>query len=222
MGRYADFQSTIIPNGIDGTYWRANPSSQVSPAGDAQPRLSRQARAAQRPGGRDRSFAKIAQALPDVRLLMAGDGPMRAELEAQVPGASARARGIPRRRLRSTPRAARFVVVVPPPGARGGVLHHGAGGLRGGSAGGRAPGAGRRSGRRALGNVVMAKDNSSGAFADAVDRYASARPGRAHRPRAVIADAFDWEKVGGRILDVFERVAGTARDRAGLRPKAAA
>ena len=27
MGRYADFQSTIIPNGIDAGYWRSAPSA---------------------------------------------------------------------------------------------------------------------------------------------------------------------------------------------------
>jgi len=71
-------------------------------------------------------------------------------------------------------------------------------------------------------NVVMAKDNGSAAFADAViDTLQHDQGERIARGR-VIADAFDWEKVGGRILDVFERVAGTPSDRAGLRPKAAA
>ena len=59
-------------------------------------------------------------------------------------------------------------------------------------------------------------------FADAViDTLQHDQGERIARGR-VIADAFDWEKVGGRILDVFERVAGTPSDRAGLRPKAAA
>ena len=71
-------------------------------------------------------------------------------------------------------------------------------------------------------NVVMAKDNSSAAFADAViDTLQHDQTERIARGR-VIADAFDWENVGGRILDVFERVAGTPGERAGLRPKAAA
>ena len=56
MGRYADFQSTIIPNGIDVAYWRASPERPLPAARDAKPRLSRPARAAQRTRGGDRGL----------------------------------------------------------------------------------------------------------------------------------------------------------------------
>ncbi len=66
------------------------------------------------------------------------------------------------------------------------------------------------------------RTTASAAFADAViDTLQHDQGERIARGRA-IADAFDWERVGGRILDVFERVAGTPADRAGLRSKAAA
>jgi glycosyltransferase involved in cell wall biosynthesis len=58
-------------------------------------------------------------------------------------------------------------------------------------------------------NVIMAKDDSVEAFAAAVSETLR-RDQRERIARGrVIADAFDWEKVGGRILDVFQRVAQT-------------
>jgi len=44
---------------------------------------------------------------------------------------------------------------------------------------------------------------------------------RIARGRA-IADEFDWENVGDRILDVFHRVAEPSAERAASSPKAAA
>ena len=143
-GRYADFQSTIIPNGVDVGYWRARPELAVRAARDAQPRLSRPPRAAQRPRGRDRRVQpRSRQSMPDVRLLMAGDGPMRARAGGAGPAGAARPRRIHRRGLRPASGAARVVVGVPAAGAGGRLLDHGAGGLRGRSAG---RGAARRSG----------------------------------------------------------------------------
>ena len=56
----------------------------------------------------------------------------------------------------------------------------------------------------------MAKDSSAEAFAAAVlDTLQRDQSERIARGRA-IADAFDWTRIGGRILDVFHRVAGTA------------
>jgi len=43
---------------------------------------------------------------------------------------------------------------------------------------------------------------------------------RIARGRA-IADAFDWSRIGGRILDVFQQAAGSPARAAGLRSKAA-
>jgi glycosyltransferase involved in cell wall biosynthesis len=71
-------------------------------------------------------------------------------------------------------------------------------------------------------NVIMTKENSASAFADAVfDTLRQDQGARIARGRA-IAEAFDWQKIGGRILDVFHRVAGTPTERAISRSKAAA
>jgi glycosyltransferase involved in cell wall biosynthesis len=60
-------------------------------------------------------------------------------------------------------------------------------------------------------NVILAKDDSADAFAAAVaDTLQRDQTDRVARGRA-IAKAFDWERVGGRILDVFWRVVGVAR-----------
>jgi hypothetical protein len=71
-------------------------------------------------------------------------------------------------------------------------------------------------------NVVLARDNSAEAFAAAVlDTLSSEQGLRIDRGRA-IAESFDWAKVGCKVLDVLERVAGSRREMAGARPEAAA
>ena len=72
-------------------------------------------------------------------------------------------------------------------------------------------------------NVVMAKDNSGAAFADAVHRHASARPERSHRARA--SHRRRLRLGAGRRPDprrLRARRRERPADRAGLRPKAAA
>ena len=71
-------------------------------------------------------------------------------------------------------------------------------------------------------NVVMARDDSDVAFGDAVVETLQRDQGeRIARGRA-IADAFDWTKVGTRILDVFRSVAAPAERISGERSKVAA
>jgi glycosyltransferase involved in cell wall biosynthesis len=71
-------------------------------------------------------------------------------------------------------------------------------------------------------NVIVAKDDSAAAFAEAIlDTMHRDQSARVARGR-IIAEAFDWEKVGGRILEVFERVARPGAAQAGWYPKAAA
>ena len=85
MARYADFAATIIPNGIGVAYWRASPSLRyLRPGlrnlvylGRLEPRNG--------PDVALDAFTTIAASVPDVRLVMAGEGPMRQELEARVP-----------------------------------------------------------------------------------------------------------------------------------------
>ena len=72
-------------------------------------------------------------------------------------------------------------------------------------------------------NVVMAKDNSAAAFADAViDTLQQDQGERIARGR-VIADAFDWERVGRQDPRRLPSASPSSpADRAGLHPKAAA
>jgi glycosyltransferase involved in cell wall biosynthesis len=71
-------------------------------------------------------------------------------------------------------------------------------------------------------NVILAKDNSATAFADAViDTLQREQGERIARGRA-IAETFDWARIVNRILDVFQHVAGTPAQLPGWRPKAAA
>jgi glycosyltransferase involved in cell wall biosynthesis len=70
-------------------------------------------------------------------------------------------------------------------------------------------------------NVIMARDTSAEAFAAAVlDTIRRDQGDRIARGRA-IADAFDWSRIGGRILDVFQQAAGSPASPARLRSKAA-
>ena len=86
MGRYADFHSTIIPNGVDVPYWRSRPEP-GTPSGRGRETWSISAGSSNATGPKVaiEAFGRIAPSLPDVRLLVAGDGPMRPLLEAQVP-----------------------------------------------------------------------------------------------------------------------------------------
>jgi len=71
-------------------------------------------------------------------------------------------------------------------------------------------------------NVIMAKDQSADAFAAAVrDTLQRDQRDRIARGR-VIADAFDWTRIGGRILDVYNRVVGRTAESSDARQKAVA
>jgi glycosyltransferase involved in cell wall biosynthesis len=71
-------------------------------------------------------------------------------------------------------------------------------------------------------NVIVAKDNSVAAFADAVGETLRAeQTDRIARGR-VIAESLDWDRVGSRIFDVFRRVAGVPARAHGWHPKVAA
>src|SRR5579871_4487597 len=73
MRRYANFQSTIIPNGVDVAYWRSGPSARYTRPGTRS--LVYLGRLEQRNGPEVaiEAFNRLAPSFPDVRLLMAGD-----------------------------------------------------------------------------------------------------------------------------------------------------
>ena len=222
LGRYADFQSTIIPNGIDGPYWRARPSSRYLKPGMRNLVYLGRLEARNGPEVAIEAFSRIARTLPDVRLLMAGDGPMRDGLQARVP---AELRGRvdflgavydERPELLASSsvfllpaRAVSFSIMVLEAFAAGVPVVA-------------LPALGSDRAGDHWSNVVMARDDSDVAFGDAVVETLQRDQGeRIARGRA-IADAFDWTRVGTRILDVFRSVAGPAAQISGVRSKVAA
>jgi phosphatidylinositol alpha-mannosyltransferase len=222
MRRYADFSSTIIPNGIDGAEWRAGPIPRY-----LRPRtrnLVYLGRLEKRNGPEVaiEAFCRIADRLPDVRLLMAGDGPMRRGLEAQVPP-ELRARveflgAVYDQRAEILASSSIFLLPARAVGFSIMVLEAFASGLPVVAL----PALGTDRAGDHWSNVIVAADSSAAAFADAiVDTMRRDQRERIARGRA-IADAFDWENIGGRILEVFERVARPGAGQSTWYPKVAA
>lgn len=222
LGRYADFQSTIIPNGIDGPYWRARPSARYLKPGTRNLVYLGRLEARNGPEVAIEAFSRIAPSLPDVRLLMAGDGPMREGLQARVP-APLRGRveflgavydERPELLASSSvfllpARAVSFSIMVLEAFAAGVPVVA-------------LPALGSDRAGDHWSNVVMAREDSDVAFGDAVVETLQRDQGeRIARGRA-IADAFDWTRIGTRILDVFRNVAAPADRTSRERSKVAA
>lgn len=222
MGRYVRFPSTIIPNGIDGAYWRARPSARyIRPRTRNLVYLGR----LEERNGPDvalEAFSKIAPSMPDLRLLMAGDGPLREKLAAQVPP-HLRQRveflgAVYDERPELLASSSVFLLPARAVGFSIMVLEAFAAGLPVVAL----PALGTDRAGDHWSNVIVAAENSSAAFADALlEALQGDQCERISRGR-VIAEAFDWERVGTRILNVLERAAGPASERLGWRPKAAA
>lgn len=218
IGRYAQFEPTIIPNGVDVGYWRAQPSSRYLRPGTQN--LVYLGRLEQRNGPEIAvdAFIKVAAKLPHTRLLMAGDGPMRQELEARVP-AELKDRvefvgAVYHERPELFASSSLFLLPARAVGFSIMVLEAFAAGLPVVSL----PALGSDRAGDHWSNVVLAREDSADAFASSIlETFQRDQSERIARGRA-IADAYDWTKVGGRILDVFERVTG----RAGWRSQAAA
>jgi phosphatidylinositol alpha-mannosyltransferase len=221
--RYADFPSTIIPNGVDVAGWRASPSLRYRRPGTRSIVYLGRLESRNGPEVAIEAFNRIGPTLPDVRLLMAGDGPMRAELEARVaPAVRDRVEflgAVFGERPELLASASLFLLPARAVGFSIMVLEAFAAGLPVVAL----PGLGTDRAGDHWSNVIMAKDDSVDAFAAAVketlQRDQRERIARGH----VIAEAYDWDKVGGRILDVFQRVARpTGAEGPGWRSHAAA
>ena len=219
MRRYADFEPTIIPNGVDVPYWRAAPDPRYVRPGMRNLVYLGRLEARNGPEIAVQAFNQIGTALPDTRLLMAGDGPMRQELEAAVaPRLRDRVEFIGpvyEERPQILASSSLFLLPARAVGFSIMVLEAFAAGLPVVAL----PGLGTdRAGDHWV-NVVMAKETSADAFAAAVvDTLQKDQRDRIARGR-LIADSYDWTRVGGRILDVFNSVAGrpAAAARAGER-----
>jgi phosphatidyl-myo-inositol alpha-mannosyltransferase len=222
MGRYVSFPSTIIPNGIDTAYWRARPSPRY-----LRPRtrnLVYLGRLEERNGpdvALD-AFSKIASSMPDLRLLMAGDGPLREQLEARVPS-HLRERvdflgAVYDERPELLASSSVFLLPARAVGFSIMVLEAFAAGLPVVAL----PALGTDRAGEHWSNVIVARENSWPAFAEAlIEALQQDQSERIARGR-VIAAGFDWERVGGRILEVFERAVGPMAARPASQSKAAA
>jgi phosphatidyl-myo-inositol alpha-mannosyltransferase len=222
MGRYADFASTVIPNGIDAAYWRARPARKYLRSGMRNLVYLGRLEERNGPDVALDAFVRIAGSMPNLRLLMAGDGPMREALQARVPPAL-RGRvefvgAVYDERPQLLASSSVFLLPARAVGFSIMVLEAFAAGLPVVAL----PAYGTDRAGDHWSNVIVAKDNTAEAFAaalaetvqrDQTDRIARGR---------VIADAFDWTKIGGRILDVFQQVAGAPAQLPRARSKAAA
>jgi phosphatidyl-myo-inositol alpha-mannosyltransferase len=220
--RYADFEPTIIPNGVDVAYWRASPSARYLRSGTRNIVYLGRLETRNGPEIALEAFNRIGPMFPDVRLLMAGDGPMRPALEAQVaPAVRNRVEflgAVFDQRPELLASSSLFLLPARAVGFSIMVLEAFAAGLPVVAL----PGLGTDRAGEHWSNVIMAKEDSVAAFAaavsDSLQRDQRDRIARGH----VIADAFDWQRVGGRILDVFHRVAETPAQRPSLRSNVAA
>jgi phosphatidyl-myo-inositol alpha-mannosyltransferase len=222
MGRYVDFDPTIIPNGIDVPYWWARPSQRYLHPGMRNLVFLGRLEERNGPDLAIEAFTRIAATVPDVRLLMAGDGPMRAALEAKVP-APLQPRveflgAVYDQRPELLASSSIFLLPARAVGFSIMVLEAFAAGLPVVAL----PALGTDRAGEHWSNVILAQDATADAFALAVRQTLQHdQSGRIARGRA-IAESFDWTKVGGRILDVFERVVGSRVADTRARPEAAA
>jgi phosphatidylinositol alpha-mannosyltransferase len=223
LQRYADFRPTIIPNGVDLAYWkRACPSPRYLRPGMRN--LLYLGRLEQRngPDVAIDAFSAIAASLPEVRLLMAGDGPMRGQLEARVPphlrGRVEFLGAVYEERPELLASSSVFLLPARAVGFSIMVLEAFAVGLPVVAL----PALGADQAGEHWSNVILAKDSGVAAFAEAMvgalQRDQGDRIARGH----AIAEAFDWARIGGRIYDVFQSVAETSAQWSGWRSQAAA
>lgn len=213
MQRYADFQPIIVPNGIDTAYWRgARPSARFQRPGTQNLVYLGRLEARNGPEIAIAAFARIAAQAPNTRLLMAGDGPMRAELEAAVPS-ELRARveflgAVYEERPELLASSSVFLLPARAVGFSIMVLEAFAAGLPVVSL----PALGFDRAGDHWSNVVLAREDSAEGFAAAVlDTLRTDQTERIARGRRIAGD-YDWDRVGARILDVYRGVVAPPLD----------
>lgn len=220
LARYANFDAEIIPNGVDCDYWRSGDSSpRYREAGTRT--LLYVGRLEER-NGFDLmidAFVRLARRRPDVRLVVAGDGPKRAEYERAIPPDLAnRVRfvgAVYRERPQLFASADMMVLPARAVGFSILVLEAFAAGLPVVAL----PALGVASAGDHWRNVILADEPTGESLARAVAR--ALETDQAHRTAAgrTVADGYDWSTIGPRILDVFARAAGrgTTGDRPDVR-----
>ena len=206
MGRYADFRSTIIPNGVDVDYWSAAPSPLYQRPGFRNLVYVGRLEERNGPDLAIAAFARVAARLPDVRLLMAGDGPMRSALENSVPLPfrdrveflgpvyDERPALLASSSLFLLPaRAVGFsILVLEAFAARLPVVA--------------LPALGTDCAGSHWTNVLLSQNESPGAYATAILNALASDNQQRIENGLHIAREHDWSGMGGRILNVFEQV----------------
>ena len=184
MCRYADFQSTIIPNGIDVAYWRASPTPRYLRPGMRNLVYLGRLEERNGPDVAIEAFGKIAPMFPDVRLLMAGDGPMRNDLQAKVPphlkGRVEFLGALYDERPELLASSSVFLLPARAVGFSIMVLEAFAAGLPVVAL----PALGTDRAGEHWSNVILAKDNQRHGLCRRCDGHTPERPGRSHRGRA--------------------------------------
>jgi phosphatidylinositol alpha-mannosyltransferase len=204
MQRYADFDATIVPNGVDVDYWRRGKKNAryLEPGTRNILYLGR----LEHRNGPDLlvdAFPEILRAHPDVRLLIAGDGPARADCEARV-APEARGRvvflgAVYDERPDLFASSELFLIPARAVGFSIMVLEAFAAGLPVVAV----PSLGTDRAGDHWSNVIMSHEATPSSFAQtvigALEHKQTDRIARGH----TIASEYDWARVCPRVLDVF-------------------
>lgn len=208
MQRYANFDAQIVPNGVDVSYWRAGkPNERHRVSGLRNIVYLGRLEHRNGPDVLIDAFPEILRAHPDVRLLMAGDGPNRPLYEARV-APEVRHRvvfvgSVYDERPDLLASSELFLLPARAVGFSILVLEAFAAGLPVVAL--PALGTDRAGGH--FGNVIVSEDETPSSYAKAViEALSTDQSARIARGRQ-LAEEYDWSRVGPRILDVFERAA---------------
>lgn len=207
IGRYAHFESTVIPNGVDCDAFAAG--RPIPRFDDGTINLLSVARLEER-NGIDviiDAFGQVAAERPDVRLLLAGDGPLRGQYEAQAAGLAREVSGrivflgpVWEERANLYASARGFVLAARKASFSILLLEALAAGLRVAAI----PGEGTSSAGSHWSLAEMAASQSAGDLASAIRRtlepVAADYVSRAH----AMARQFDWSVIVPRIRRVYD------------------
>ena len=207
MQRYANFHANIVPNGVDVRYWeQGRPTARYKAPGIRNIVYVGRLEDRNGPDILIDALPEILRAAPNVRLLIAGDGPRRAALEARIlPALRDRVLflgAVYDERPDILASSTLFLLPARAVGFSIMVLEAFAAGLPVVAL----PSLGTNQAGKHWDNVLLSADDSVGAYARAVtDALAQNQDSRIAKGR-VVASAFDWSEVGPSILDVFQSV----------------
>jgi len=216
VARYADFDSEIIPNGVDIAYWQKGQA--LDRFRDGWRNLLFVGRLEPRNGidALFRAFTRIADKAPRVRLIVAGDGPMRKACEDAVP-ARLRDRVVFLGAVngdRADLFASADLLLLPAQIVGFSILVLEA--LAAGLPVVASPGQGVRTAGAHWATAIVSADGSPESFADTVlAGLESDNSARIRRGFQVVKE-YDWSNVAPRVFDVYQRALERVATRASL------